>query len=552
MKRRYATSFRHSPQSRPRRWSILVCGLLATGLAGGGQTADWQARLAPEGDAWKSVEQTLTFNSGADPETLDPHQVTAMDAFRLVQAIFEGLVTVDPETLEPRPGVARSWEISEDALTYRFTLRENARWADGRPVVAADFISSFKRALTRSTAASYAELYFHIAGAEAFHSGVADAFDSVAVKAETPYSLTIGLARPCPFFLELLAMPVFCPVRTDDISAHGEQWTRPGNLVGNGPFVLDQWLPRNKLVLVKNRNYWDAEFVKLTRINALCIDDLNTAYKLYLEGQIDWLPSIPMPRADEIRRHPDYYIAPFLGTYFYRFNVTRPPFDNVKVRQAFCRATDRAAITGQLLRNGQKPVASFCPEMGGYVPVEGLSYDPLAARALLREAGYGEGGGEFPAVELTYNTNEGHKQIAEAIAHQWKRNLGVDVVARNSEWKVFLDEMKALNYQICRASWIGDFSDPSTFFDIFESTSGNNRTGWRHELYDQLLARTRIELDPRRRHELFREMERILVEQECPILPVYRYVNTGLIAESVSGWYPNPRSVHPFKYMWKE
>jgi len=190
--------------------------------------------------------------------------------------------------------------------------------------------------------------------------------------------------------------------------------------------------------------------------------------------------------------------------------------------------------------------------VGGYRPVAGLAYDPQGARGLLGQAGYDEGGKPFPAVELLYNTSEGNKLIAEAVAQQWKRNLGVNVTSRNVEWKVFLADMKDLNYQVCRASWIGDFGDPVSFFDIFESSSGNNRTGWANPDYDRLLEATRAEADPTRRLELFRQMEALLVETACPILPLYRYVNVGLLAETVSGWYPNLRNQHPLKYVWLE
>lgn len=513
---------------------------------------DWKQAFAPENDQWRKTPQKLTFNSGADPETLDPHQVTAMDSFRLVESLFEGLVTADPETLETRPGTAAAWTVSDDGLTYTFNLFKTSRWSDGQVLTADDFVQSFKRALSPATAASYAELYFHIAGARAFYKGDTTEFSTVGVRAVDPTTLRITLATPCSYFLELLSMPVFYPVRLDLIDQYGEKWTQAGHLVGNGAFQLADWAPRDRIVLKKNPYYHDKDFVKLERIDALFVDDLNTAYKLYLEEKIDWLPSIPQPRVDEIKRHPDYYIVPFLGTYFYRFNVTKPPFDNPLVRRAFCRATNRESITGQLLKSGQLPVASFCPEMGSYNPVEGLSYDPLKARELLSKAGYGKGKKPFPVIELSYNTDEGHKQIAEAVAHQWKRVLGVSVVTANTEWKVFLEDMKQLNYQICRSSWIGDYGDPSTFFDIFEGSSGNNRTGWKNQRYDMLLTKTRTEQSPERRMAMFQEMERILVEKECPILPIYRYVNVGLLSETVLGWYPNVRNAHPFKYMWIE
>jgi len=513
---------------------------------------DWRQALRPAGDAWRGAGQHFTFNSGAEPETLDPALVTSLDAFQLVDCLFEGLVGVDPRTLEPRPAAADRWTVSPDGLRWSFHLRDGLRWSDERPLGADDFLWSFRRALTPATAASYASLYDYIEGAEAFRRGQSADFATVGLRAPDPRTVEFRLRHPCPFLPDLLAMPVFYPVRADVVAAHGDKWTQPGKLIGNGAFTLAEWAPRNRIVMRKNPAYWDGGFVRLERITALLIDDLNTAYKLYQDGQLHWLPTLPQPRLDEIRRHPDFYAAPYLGTYFLRFNVTRPPFDNVLVRRAFGMATDRREITDNVLRGGQQPVASYCPEVGGYRPVAGLAYDPQGARGLLGQAGYDEGGKPFPAVELLYNTSEGNKLIAEAVAQQWKRNLGVNVTSRNVEWKVFLADMKDLNYQVCRASWIGDFGDPVSFFDIFESSSGNNRTGWANPDYDRLLEATRAEADPTRRLELFRQMEALLVETACPILPLYRYVNVGLLAETVSGWYPNLRNQHPLKYVWLE
>jgi oligopeptide transport system substrate-binding protein len=304
--------------------------------------------------------------------------------------------------------------------------------------------------------------------------------------------------------------------------------------------------------MTRNEHYWDRTFVRLTKVTALPFDDLNTAYQLFLQGEIDWMPGVPQARIDEVKRHPDYYVTPFFGTYFYRFNVTAPPFNNKLVRRAFGLATDRKEITDHILKSGQLPVGSLCPPVAGYEPKAGLSYDRDAARALMQQAGYGEGGKAFPPVEILYNTSEGHKLIAEAIAQQWKRNLGVTVAARNVEWKIFLNDMKDLKYQVCRSSWIGDYGDPSTFFDCFTSEDGNNRTGWRNAAYDTLADEARMSVDHAARIAIFHKMEKLLSEDECPILPIYRYVNQGMLAEHVLGWFPNIRDLHNLKYIWLE
>jgi len=417
-------------------------------------------------------------------------------------------------------------------------------------VTSQDFVSSWRRALTPATGGSYANLFFCIEGAEnAFRRG---GEGPVGVIAPDPGTLKVTLANPCSYFLELTAFPTFYPVRTDRIGADGEAWTRPGRLVGNGPFVLAEWEPRRRLVFTRNTNHWEAGFVKLDRVTALPIDDQNTAYQMFLKGKVHWLSSIPQARADEIRRNPDYYVAPFFGTYFYRFNTTRPPFDDARVRKALCLATDRREITDHVLRSGQLPVGTFCPPVAGYEPRGGLSYDPARGRVLLKEAGYGEGGKPFPPVEIVYNTSESHKIVAEAVAEQWKRNLGIAASARNLEWKIFLGDTRDLKYQIARSSWVGDYGDPSTFFDTLRTGDGNNRTGWSNARYDELAAAAARETDRAKRWDMFHEMERLLVEQDCPILPLYRYVNQGMLSERVRGWYENIRDVHDLRYIWLE
>ena len=528
--------------------TCFVAVLIACVLSAGDGHA-WQEKYQPENDDWKAVTQHFIFNSGAEPESLDPHKVTTVDGLRLMDALFDGLVSADPETLKPRPACAETWTISHDLKTYTFTLRKGLRWSNGDTITAKDFAGSFERALTPSTQAPYADLYTYIAGADAFRKDTKIGFRTVGVNVLDPLHLEIRLRVPCPYFLELLTLPVFFPVPIDLISA-GKDWVEGGKHVSNGAFILESWQHRSKLILKKNLSYWDSGFVKLEKITALCIDDLNTAYKLFQEGRIHWLPDVPQSRIQEIKRNPDFYSSPYFGTYFYRFNVTRKPFDNPKVRRAFSLATNRRNIT-ELLKGGQRPVSSYCPAVAGFKPATGLPYDVQAARRLLAEAGYPNAEGLAP-VEIVYNTSEGHKQIAEAIARQWHNNLGVNVVTRNMEWKVFLSDMKALKYTIARSSWVGDYSDPSTFYECFSGKSGNNRTGWATVKYDEILAKTRTETDGTRRMAYFAQLEKILVEEECPIMPIYRYVNQGMLSESVLGWYDNIRSVHPLKYIWLE
>lgn len=523
--------------------------------------ADWKDALQPDGDAWKKARQVFTFNNGAEPETLDPHIMTGVPEHRLANALFEGLVTQHPETLQPVPGVAERWEVGQDGTVYTFHLRKNAKWSNGQPVTARDFHASWQRALEPATASQYAYMLYPIKNAEAYNKQGGEnpdgskrpavAFDTVGVQVVDDHTFRVTLERPCAYFLDLVAFETAMPVPVELIKQHGDRWVRPEHIVGNGPFKLEEWQPNQRIVFVKNEHYWDRDFVKLEQVIALPLEDMDTAYKLFQQGQCDWMTDIPLGKIEEIQRLPEYYVAPYLGTYFYRFNVTKKPFDDARVRKALSLCIDREQITRDLLRAGQVPATWFTPAMPGYEPPRGLSFDREEARRLLAEAGY-PGGKGFPAVELLYNTLEAHKMVAENLVQQWRENLGITVSLRNSEWKVYLNDVQHLQYQIARAAWIGDYLDPNSFLDMFVTGGGNNQTGWSNARYDALIAQAARELDPRKRAQVFQEAERILIEQEMPILPLYIYVNKGLLRDTVGGWFENVRDAHPFQYMWKE
>lgn len=531
--------------ARASRWLMISFCCLA-------ETPDWQKAYLPTNDRWRATEQQFSFNNGAEPESIDPALITGIPESRIVGALFEGLVDLDPKTLAPRPALAERWEISADGRTYRFFLRGNAQWSDGTPITAMDAYRSWQRVLTPETGAAYAYQLYAVKNAAAYHRGTIADFGAVGLEVEAPGILRVTLAAPCAYFLELAAFHTLFPVPVDVIAQHERRWVRPEHIRCSGAFTLEHWEPRQAMILVKNPFYWDRDVSKLETVTIFPYDELDTAYKRYANGEIHWLPDIPLGNFDEIKLRPDFYLMPYEGVYFYRFNVRRPPFDDARVRQAFSIAIDRRVITEQVLRGGQAPATGYCPPVAGYEPVAGNPYDKGLARRLLHEAGYGDGGKPFPAVELLYNTSESHRKIAEAVAQQWNRNLGVTVALRNAEWKIVLSEMDNLNYQIVRASWVGDYSDPNTFFDLWCTGCGNNRTGWSNARYDELLRQSQIERDRTKRYALFREMEQILVDEEFPIIPLYIYVKHGLLAESVHGWYDNSRDFHPLKYIWIE
>jgi oligopeptide transport system substrate-binding protein len=526
--------------------ALLVSPALAEELPG-----DWKQQLEPEDDAWKEVEQVFTFNNGAEPETLDPQLMTGVPEHRLGMALFEGLVTQHPETLAPVPGVAERWEVSADGTVYTFQLRKDAQWSNGRKLDANDFYASWQRALTPATGCQYGYMFYPIKNAQAFHKDTLKDFSQVGIEVVDAHTLKVTLEAPCAYFLDLVSFETLMPVPMWVVEEHGDRWSRAENIVGNGPFVLKEWLPNQRLVMEPSPTYWDKDFVKLERLVALPYDDMETSYKLFQQDQCDWMTAVPAAKIDEIKRHPDYYAAPYVGSYFYRINVTKAPFDDVRVRKALAIGFDREVITRDILKAGQIPATWFCPQMPGYEPVAGPGYDRAAAKRLLAEAGYPDGKG-FPEVELLYNTNEAHKQVAEVIVQQWKENLGIKVALRNTEWKVYLSDVEQLNYQVARAGWIGDYTDPNTFLDMFVTGGGNNNTGWSSETYDKLIADAARESDPAKRFKLLQDAERLLTVDEYPIIPIYIYVNQGMLKEKVGGWYENVRDMHPFQYLYIE
>ena len=302
-------------------------------------------------------------------------------------------------------------------------------------------------------------------------------------------------------------------------------------------------------MLRRNPRYWDAARVALDEVHVLAVTDAETSLKMYRAGEVDWIRSVPAPKAPAVGQMPGARYAPEWGTYFYRLNATRPPLDDRRVRQALNLAIDKEALARYLLRGGQRPARSFVPPLlPDYQPVQGPACDPEAARRLLAEAGYPGGRGLRP-LEILYSTSEANKLIAEALQAMWGAELGVRVRLLNQESKVYRDAMKRGQYDIAHSSWIGDYDDPNTFLDLFLSDGGNNRTGWGHPRYDDLIHRAAREVDPQRRVALLQEAERILVRDEAPIIPLYFYVNVYLVHPKVLGVWDNARNVHPFQYI---
>jgi oligopeptide transport system substrate-binding protein len=462
--------------------------------------------------------------------------------------LYEGLTRRDSRG-KSIPAAAKSWDISQDGKTYTFHLRPDLRWSNGNPVTSSDYRESWLRALHPNTASPYAEIFFGISNAQEFNQGKSPA-ESVGLQTPDPLTLRVQLTHPMPYFPSLTSFTTYLPVHQATVIKYGDRWAQPGTWVGNGPYRLLDWKINDRVSLEKNPLYHSPEQIRLQRIDALAVTRASTAFNLYSSGQADLLldkgliPSLMLP---QLRGRADFHPGPLFATYFYRFNVTRPPFQDVRVRRAFALAIDKETIVERITR-GNEPIAQSLTPRGiaDYDPPEGLPSDPTTAQGLLKLAGFPEGRG-FPRVSLLYNKSELNEQIAVEIQAQWKRVLGVEVELRNQEWATYLRSLDELDFDIARSSWVGDYDDPNTFLDCFVTGRGNNRTGWSDPTYDSLLNRALAEPNPTKRLQLLASAETILVSQALPIIPLYHFVGCLMFDPNQwEGLYPNLLDEHPF------
>ncbi len=492
----------------------------------------------------------LVVHNGPEPETIDPQILTGQADGRIASALFEGLTRFNPTNGTAMPGLASHWEVSPDGRVYTFHIRTNAEWSTGGSITAEDFVWSWRRAVSPSTAADYSSQFFYVKNGRQIVNGEITDATRLGAAAMDRWTLRVELDNPTPFFLELAASRIFYPIPRDAVERLGDQWIRATPLPCSGPYELVGWRVNDRFQLRRNARYWDAANVGLERVDILSGDNPSTALNLFLRGDVDIIMDrkiIPGELGPELAARPDFRKFDYLASEFIRFNTTRPPFGDPRVRRAVSMAIDRSRITARITRMGERVSSALTPPgAGGYEPPEGVPLDIDAARRLLAEAGYPEGRG-FPPVEYTFNVGTRvYEQTGVELQSMLRENLGIRVELRPLEWKTYLSEMSRMNYDFIRGSWIGDYNDPMTFLDCFLSDSGNNRTGWKNEGYDQLLARAASEVDPVRRSELLKRAEIILVRDETPVTGLYSYV--GLYAcdpAKFVGIWPNLIDEHP-------
>ena len=594
-------------------------------------------------------ESDFTYAIADSIKTLDPGKISWTEDIRIALGLWEGLMGLNPQTAEPVPGAAIELPvISGDGLTYTFELRSDARWSNGEPVTAGDFVYAWRRAIEPGTAGEYAFFITdNIAGAAEYHNwrnnavrvlgilgnlakvkkitdederfiqsqnlpggndpaiGWAESarrfrnehlrqmeseFARLGLEALDDHHLRITLAQPIGYFLDLTAFATFMPIHknsieklriTDDpavadltIWSFDPQWVKPDyhkngypGLVTNGPFTLADWQFKRYMLFKKNPFYWDRENVKSKSIMARIITEPSTMFLAYERGDLDWFNNLqPLDFAPALVRQMrngerlDIHITDAFGTYFYCFNCnshladgSKNPFADYRVRCAFNLAVDKQAIVDQVRKIGNTVARNFIPpnSIEGYSCPPGAKYNPVKARELLAEAGCA-GGAELPTIEILYNTAAEHRKTAEAIARMWEKNLGVRVLLKGKELKSFDEDKQNQRYMVCRASWYGDYADPTTFLDMMVTGNGQNDTGFSHPPYDSLMRQAAQCSNPQNRMNLLAQAEDMLINEQMPILPIYYYVNLMAYRNQVKGIYSNPRDMHPFKYIFVE
>ena len=466
-----------------------------------------------------------------EPPTLDWSLATDSVSFDILTNIMEGLTQYD-SNMDPIPAIAKRWEISKNKKIITYYLRDDVFWTDGKPVTAHDFEYSWKRLLAPETAAQYAYFLFDIENASQYNSGEITGPDQVGVKALAPDVLQVRLKKPVVYFPSITTFMVTYPAREDIIHQHGNSWTEPENIVTNGPYTLKEWQHEYKLVLKANPRHYEGK-PSVDTVRMFVVQEPTTSLTLYETGELDYieLPSVAIPH---YKSSPEYRNQPQLRGSYYGFNVQKPPFKDVRVRQAFAHAIDRSRIPG-IMKGGELPSSSWIPKgMFGYDENIGSKFDPEKARSLLAKAGYPDGKG-FPKVTAVFNTRYTNQLIGEFLQGQWKKHLNVHIDLESQEWKVLLSRLDLDPPQIFKLGWGADFPDPDNFMNLFIKTSGNNRLRWSHPRYDELVALGSTLKNPEERKAVYDEAQILLTEKEVPMIPLFVAAQNLLVKPHVQG-----------------
>ncbi len=494
-------------------------------------------------------KQELVRHLKDEPASLDPINAVGLTEAQVQRDLFEGLVNQDAYG-KAIPGVATAWK-TVDNKTWFFTLRSDARWSNGEPVTATDFVYSWQRLVTPANTSSFA-WFASLAGIENAQEIIDGKLPptKLGVEAIDKHTLKVTLNRPVPYFPNLTANFSLYPVNKKIVEKYGKEWIKVGHLVGNGAFELHDRIVNEKIVLTPNPYYWDHKKTVLTKVTFVPINQESHATKRYLADDLDITESFPKNMYKKLQHElpGQVYTPDQLGTYYYAFNTQRAPTNDARVRKALSMTIDRKIIAEKVLATGEKPAWHFTPDVtAGFHPViSDMEQHTQAeldqqAKVLLHAAGYGPN--NPLKLSLLYNNSENHQKIAIAIASMWKKKLGVQVNLVNQEWKTYIDSRNTGNFDVIRASWVGDYNEPSTFLSLLTSTHSGNIAKFHQANYDKLLQSASLRTDDGLRNDDYNKAEQMIAEQ-APIAPIYQYTNGRLIKPWLKG-YPitNPEDV---------
>jgi oligopeptide transport system substrate-binding protein len=498
---------------------------------------------------------SLHRGNEAEPESLDPHAVRSVAALNISRDLGEGLVSLDADG-ELIPGAAHTWSVSEDGLRYRFRLRPDGRWSNGDPVTAEDFVAGFRRLLDPATGAFYGDLLSDIAGASDVLRGRLSP-EELSVRARGADELEIELAQATGHFLKLLSLPAAFPIHRPSLARHGDRFARAEQFISNGAYRLAEWRVGSHIRLKRNEFYWDAANTAISQVWYYPTVDQVSELNRYRAGELDITANVPTQAFARLReqRRNELKVAPYLNTYYYGFNLTRPPFkDNKALRRALSMVIDRELLVREVTRRGEQAALGFLPPgLAGYQPQRVDFSDwpwqqrVAEARRLYAQAGYSAA--EPLVTQIRFNTDRGHRQIAVAIQSMWREALGVETELLNEELKVHLSRLRQRRETgVFRASWVGDYADPQTFAALLATDNPANLTGYANPDYDGLLARAAATLDPAQRLSLLQEAEKIMLD-DVPLIPLYFYVSKHLVKPRVRGWRDNALDIHLTRHL---
>ena len=509
---------------------------------------------------------TLNMMNGSEPGSLDPHKASGDWENRIIGDYIEGLMAEDANA-DAIPGQAESYTVSDDGLVYTFKLRDGIQWSDGEPVTAEDFVFAFQRLFDPATASEYAYLQFPIKNGSEIADGTITDFNELGVKALDDKTVEITLEGPTPYFLQALTHYTAYPVPKHVVEKVGDAWTAPENIVGNGPYKVVEWVPGSYVKSVKSDTYYDAENVQIDEVNYFVQDDLAAALARYRAGEYDILVDIPADQAEWIKTNlpgQDFF-APFLGIYYYVINQEKAPFDNADVRKAMSMAINRDVIGPDVLGTGELPAYGWVPEgTANYEGVEpyqpewiDLPYEERVAQAKAIMEGLGYNASNPLPVQLKYNTNDNHQRVAVAIASMWEQ-IGIKTELFNSETAVHYDALRAGDFEVGRAGWLLDYSDPSNTLELLttgiqqdgQMNWGNNYGRYSNPEFDALVKSAAAEADLDARAKMLGDAEKMAMDETAAI-PIYWYIAQNVVSPSITGFVNNAKDIHRTRWLTK-